>query len=404
MRRAFVVALVLASISSASGCWPQRGFNAGRSYWNPYETELTSSNVHGLTTVWDTFVGPEPGGVRELVAVGDGVFATGGSGVVARMESDDGELVWRRVVDPGQTSPPPGLGNLTAFRGRLVVTWACCRFGIGGAYWLDQDDGEIVEDPGVPGLGSGTIADVASAGGVLASLSGREFTQWILWGSRVIEVGLYSTGAPGPTIAIVGDKILWSYGNDAVSFGPECRPSSDPGLSCEPEWWTDLGEPYTQPAALGTRSAVYTEQSGGSVTVLDAATGAVRWRGELGYYAGPTAPVVTHGMIVVGTNDGRVAGFRARGCGADVCEPVWETAVTGDEVTELAAGGDVVYAITAAGDLHALAVDGCGAETCAPLTTLHTGRGLLAPIVHAGRVIVGTADGHVLAFGLPHGG
>lgn len=401
MRKAFVVVGTLALTLSASGCWPQPGFDAGHSRWNPYERQLTSRNVDGLTSVWDTPVVPEgpESGVSGLMAVGDSVFATGSDGTVARLAHDSGEVIWHRVVDP---YPPQAVGvnQPTSFRQWLFVTWRCCHYSIGGYVWLNAGDGELDGPPSVPVL-DGPITDVAVAHGSLATLalvgpSAMQFT----WGSRelVLDPASSEGGGSVDRFAIVGDRVMFNFGDDAISFGPECRPSSDPAFSCEPDWRTDLGSPWSTPAAVGDDAVVYTDPSG-TVTLLDAATGALRWRAELGPALNLTAPVVTRHTIFVGTSDGRVAAFRARGCGAELCDPTWET-VPGAWVTGLAAAGDVVYA-TQGGDLVAFAVDGCGEATCSPLVTVDEGGDLRgAPIIHAGRVIVGNAQGHVVAFGL----
>jgi outer membrane protein assembly factor BamB len=68
------------------------------------------------------------------------------------------------------------------------------------------------------------------------------------------------------------------------------------------------------------------------------------------------------------------------------------------------AAGDVAYAATSAGSILAFDLAGCGAATCDPLARVSIGTGTFItgdPIVHNGRVLAGTADGRVVAFGLP---
>jgi len=62
--------------------------------------------------------------------------------------------------------------------------------------------------------------------------------------------------------------------------------------------------------------------------------------------------------------------------------------------------GDVVY-VTVGSDVLAFPAGGCGTATCAPLAQVSAGARITGgPIVDDGRLVVGTEDGHVVAFGL----
>ena len=102
------------------------------------------------------------------------------------------------------------------------------------------------------------------------------------------------------------------------------------------------------------------------------------------------------------TSDGRLVALPAAGCGSATCAPLWEGAV-GGPAQALVAAGDVAYVSTAAGtgDVAAFDLAGCGTTTCDPLVTVSVGHPLSDSMtVHDGRLIVGTLDGHVVAFGL----
>jgi hypothetical protein len=62
-----------------------------------------------------------------------------------------------------------------------------------------------------------------------------------------------------------------------------------------------------------------------------------------------------------------------------------------------------VYAGTAGGTVSVAAAGGCGAATCAPLTTLQVGGPVNGLVVDGGRVLVGTSTARLVAFGLPPG-
>jgi outer membrane protein assembly factor BamB len=391
------LAIVLVVCFILSGCWPQPQFDAGRTNTNPHENVLTRATVGRLGVLWATDV--QPGGrVTGIVSVGDGVYTTAVDGRVARLDARTGEPVWSQVVDAGQAPIPPPATEPVYFGNRLRVSWACCRSGVAGTFWLDPANGDLT---GAPDGATGGLWDPAIAGG---SLAGWDDTpplfRTLTWGSRSVIATGGDGVPPGSSFAIVGDGLHWSRGNLALRFGPECRPGTIPGLpglSCEPDWENDLGAPPASVAAVGTDAVMWTDWSGG-VTVLDAATGAVRWRATVGTLA-DVPPVVAAGGIVVATQDGLV-GLPARGCGAATCGPVWRAPVDG--LTGLAGGGELVFATTSRGDVAAYAVDGCGASTCEPLAEVDVGDAdTLSPIVDGGRLLVGDASGRVVALGLP---
>ena len=66
------------------------------------------------------------------------------------------------------------------------------------------------------------------------------------------------------------------------------------------------------------------------------------------------------------------------------------------------AATDVVVVGAEDGTVSAFATDGCGYSTCAPLWSDDTGSTITgAPAISVGRVFVGTADGRLIAYGLP---
>jgi outer membrane protein assembly factor BamB len=197
--------------------------------------------------------------------------------------------------------------------------------------------------------------------------------------------------------ALVGERIAWSDGGtSALGFSSQCPPVQG---GCGPDWTTDLGATLGNATARGAGQVVYTDASG-TVSVLDVATGAVAWQAELGE-GRTTQATVSPSRIFVGTEGGRLAVLPADGCGAASCTPLWEGTVGGSARFVLSVG-DVVFIATAEGTVAAFDADGCGAATCAPLVTVAAGGAITgSPIVHAGKLIVGRADGLLVAFGLP---
>jgi hypothetical protein len=62
-----------------------------------------------------------------------------------------------------------------------------------------------------------------------------------------------------------------------------------------------------------------------------------------------------------------------------------------------AVAGGVVFPGSDGGALHAFAAAGCGSAACEPLWTASTG----SSAVSGGQLYGGTADGQVVAYGLP---
>jgi outer membrane protein assembly factor BamB len=130
------------------------------------------------------------------------------------------------------------------------------------------------------------------------------------------------------------------------------------------------------------------------------------WRGQTGPQAIAT-PAVSGGSVFVNSqasftsNDGRLNVFSAKGCGADVCQPLWQ-GVGGDEsflVSSPAVSRGIVYVGSFDGKLYAFDAGGCGSQLCRPLWTGQVGDHVnSSPAVARGFVYAGSTDGHFAAF------
>ena len=400
MRRMGFAAGAAALSVALSGCWFQVGNGAGRTFSND-ETTITAANVGGLDVLWDT----DLAGNRAPVSVNGTIYTSNGTKVFA-LNAATGAVKW----EAGPYVLHGDIGDVTvAFfsplynDGKLLVPAATgvASFDSGAVYEFNPRTGELLSNTS---NGLGSTYDLAVADGVVAKRktdiggsSGLGLTE-IAWkfSPTIIHSGSGDTFPTGH--AIVGERILWGQGPTAEGFSAACPPN--PGFSgCAPDWTTPLGATTGGPAAIGDSQAVYADGSG-TVSVLDAATGAIQWTGET---ASPVVsrPVVHQGTILVGTFDNRVVAFPAAGCDAATCDPLW-TVDLGDVPNRgLVAAGEVAYAATNNGSLIAFASAGCGAATCPTLKTVDAhaeGGGL---IVDAGRVLVPVTGGHLVAYGLP---
>jgi outer membrane protein assembly factor BamB len=130
------------------------------------------------------------------------------------------------------------------------------------------------------------------------------------------------------------------------------------------------------------------------------------WRGQTGPQAIAT-PAVVRGLVYVNSqasltsNDGRLNVFFANGCGAEVCQPLWQ-GIGGDLpflVSSPAVSGGIVYVGSFDGKIYAFDAGGCGRRQCRPLWTGQVGTHLnSSPAVAGGFVYAGSTDGHFAAF------
>jgi outer membrane protein assembly factor BamB len=104
-------------------------------------------------------------------------------------------------------------------------------------------------------------------------------------------------------------------------------------------------------------------------------------------------PAVASGVVLAGATDHVLYAFPAVGCGRATCAPVWTAAVTDTPQTVAVANG-TAYVGDFGGRVYAFAAAGCGHRTCNPLWTWRgTGEQIVtAPAVGRGSVYVGTVQ------------
>ena len=387
MRRFRLAAAALVLGTTLSGCWMQPGYDVGRSNWNPNETAITAANADQLTEVWSYSTG---GPVFELLSSGGDVFALSESptGVGVSLDLATGAHQWTYSRQVGSILYGLGLSNPVYVDGRIEAAWnniTIRPFNVfpGGRVVIDAATGEELEfSSGADAVVTQLAVNVTLARGLL-HVAPRQ-VDWLC--DAVLEAG-------GPEFAFVGLGLAWSAGSVAHGYR-DCDPGTGQWAST---WTTELGGTPTEVAAVGTDAAAYLD-SGGTVSVLDATTGAIRWTAALG--AGSGGLMVADGKIIVRD----FAGGRLVAYAADTGAPVWEAPFTSDVAYSPAAGGDVVYLPVRSLTTNESAVIAYDLHDGTQLANLPVGpRSILAdPIITGGRVLVGTDDGTIVAFGLPN--
>jgi outer membrane protein assembly factor BamB len=399
MRMRTCRALLAAFAVSAAGCWVQPGGSAGRTHHAIWESTFTPDTVGDVVELWRSPVPATSRGTGPVLSpvASDGVvYAANQAAGLAAFDLATGTLVWG--VEQYVWSSDPVFGD-------PLVTGE--GFGLLAPISFSDDD----PDSSYYSRSRGDHLAVYGAGGPLAltpdgwamvfapSLPGLQPTRAWLYYMDAFQHPSVALGPDGavPAYALAGDVALWSEGDDAVAFS-DCPVTGE----CAPRWRTPLGDLPVGPAVVGTDAVVYIDV-GGTVHVLDLATGAVRYRAEVGSTLS-VAPAVAGDTILVATDDRRLVALPAGGCGALTCGPLWVGSIGRAPATAPVAGTEVAYVARAGGGIAAFDLDGCTAHRCRPLTVVPTGATVTGgPILEPGRLIAGLADGDVVAFGLDGG-
>ena len=133
------------------------------------------------------------------------------------------------------------------------------------------------------------------------------------------------------------------------------------------------------------------------------------WRAEMGdELVDYSSPAVAGGLVYIGTIDGTLLAFPAKGCGSDFCtEPAWRSTGLAQIMDSPTVAHGVVYVGSQTdfnsndGKLNAFAAEGCGAAVCAPLWQGDAGSEAplsSSPVVWNGLVFIGTYGAKIFAF------
>jgi hypothetical protein len=372
--------------TTLSGCWEQPGFDAGHTNWNAGEHVITAANVDQLTQLWT--YGVSDGPVRSPLSIAGKVFAVGRGAFydqIVRLDAADGRIRWSWA---NEQFPAGAMTDLVYRGGTLSIAWSigptiATRFDFNASTGASSSRSAPAE------VNTAAVLDgdlVLAGGGGHPQFPGVH-VGYVDGPCHVSQVGSLTGPKAGSSFAFVGDDLMWSFGTTARGF-LDCDPASrEYGAS----WTTELGGTPVGVAAVGADRVAYVDDTG-TLSVLDAVTGAVVWTSEVG--AGAGQPAVADGKVVVSAGS-RLAVYSTTDGGL-----LWEAAVSGTGGTPTV-GGDVVY-VAVGSAIEAFALDGCGAASCTALTTVTVSSPVTGgPIVDDGRLLVGTSTGALVAFGLP---
>jgi outer membrane protein assembly factor BamB len=202
---------------------------------------------------------------------------------------------------------------------------------------------------------------------------------------RLEPATVYETGAPVDSSPAVYNLVAY-VGNNA---GDVDAVSTTTGTLL---WQAKTGGAVDSSPAVDPQAGLVVVGSGdGNVYAFKVKTGATAWKTATGQ-AVSSSPAIVDGVVYIGSNDGRLYALK-EATGAQL----WSTAVAGEVTTAPAvdaAKGEVVVG-DSAGDVTALSTDGTKAGTV--LWTYQTGGAAGMPLISAGTVYAGSADGHEYA-------
>jgi hypothetical protein len=411
MWRAMVSLVVVIGLA---GCWYQPGFGPHRSGHNGAERGLTIDNVETLGQVWSVDLGD--GAVLDPVVSRSGLHAVAGN-VVHTRRLATGVPLWSDEVIAPMNTEGPNVVSAPSVRGSQVLVPAVSMplsppVAGTGVHVYDAATG--VEGP--------LLADVIAAQSVTVdgdTLVGNSYTHLIgfdyisfievidppsqtTWRS-IHEFGGFDI-QPVTTASVGADRIYVGVGARVEAYTREepagCQEPQPGVVFCPTEWDRSVVGRATVPVLSDDEQFVFVGDAAGVLWTFYAVNGDVAWQGipAGGQIVAP--PTVGDGMVYVGSTDGRLRAYSAGGCFARTCEPLW-TAETGSSITKQPAlAGGVLYVGTEGGSVLAFDADGCGAATCEPVWEASTGTSPITggPIVANGNLVVGTADGRLVAY------
>jgi PQQ-like domain len=428
---------------SASGCWLQAGFVAGKTANNDLETRVTSANVAQLAPDWTASVGgptaAEPlvdggtvyvrsagrvssfglgtGAPRWSVAAGTATDAAGGSAAVPALVGGSlwvpttGQACGLVQIDPADGTTvgvqsydgvPPGTFPPTAIRVALCRTGDALAAGSRIAV-PSTSLAQIGPTPGNPCPGGADLFIATARVSVFDTSPPSR--RWVL----ASDASGCGSPPPAPTTfqpaSLSGDLLLVAQGS-VVSAYPVAGCF---GLPCAAAWSVSAGGQVVGAPVVLSSGDVAVGRADGQVAVIDGTTHAVEWTATVGpRLIFPLAATPT--SIFAVSNDSAattmiVSALPAGGCGSATCTPTWTWtgSLLSNPSGRASIGGDVLY-VTHGRLVTALPAAGCGAASCAPLwqgTTSTSSSAISPPVIDSGELLVGNRDGTVAAFALP---
>ncbi|WP_194756986.1 outer membrane protein assembly factor BamB [Aliidiomarina indica] len=262
--------------------------------------ELWSQKMGGRKPVFGRFFGGEPARFSGIAVAGSMLFVGSENGVVYAFDSDSGELKWEQKV-PGEVLAAPSVGE-----GRVVV-----HLGSGIVAALRAQDGEILwtheEEVSLLSLRGTSPVALNSGGAIFGSATGKVVVLiaengMLAWEER-ISVPTGSTDLER-LVDVDGAPLVWggtiymsAFNGDLAAF--DLR-------NGEVMWKREYGS-WRGPVQAATRIALVNQQS--HLISIDRANGMELWRNSDLFLRSLTEPAVSGSYLVSGDRFGYLHWF-----------------------------------------------------------------------------------------------
>jgi outer membrane protein assembly factor BamB len=383
--------MLVSGLTNAEPRWPQYGFDARHTIFNPLEDTLNRSNVTGLSLRWEYMTGNGTG-IAPLSgpALADGVLYVGSYAETTfrALDAETGAIRWSYTGLNFFSDPAVANGHVytASLDGNLYAFPTNCV-------------GTCTPSWGVPvgTLGTNSPPTLSKRSIYIGGYDGYVYafnatTGAELWSAQVNPLPFDPLNfAP----AVSGDQVFVSGDFGIYAFPAICT------TPCAPLW---VARTQFSPVAAPTvaNGFVLVGDYQGTIYAFDAATGNRVWKGSV--VPSPHAMAAANGVAYVTTGTGELVAFAVAGCGQAVCSPLWTSAPSGFSLFTPTIANGVVYVgaldfFYTHGDV--LAYPSACTDGCQPLATLVLGGANETPVVVAGgRVYATTVNGNIDSFGL----
>lgn len=385
--------IVMLIPAQAGPRWPQYGFDARHSLFNPLEHILSRSNVSSLSLQWEFMTGNGTGiAPFSGPALSNGVLYVGSYAQTMFMALDaaTGATRWTYTGVNVFSDPAVGSGHVyTASLDGNLYSFPTNCVGTCTPTWIAPVGTLGTNSP--PTLSDGTLYLGGYDGRVYAfdAANGAELWSAQVNPRNVVDPLNFAPAVSDGRVFVSGDRGIYAFPGNCTS-------------PCAPLWVAPTKfSPAAAPTVAGGSVLVADYQ--GTVYAIDAVAGTVMWKGKVA--AIPHAIAAAGGVAYVSSGIGELVAFAVGGCGETVCSPLWKSARSGFTLFSPTIANGVVYVgaldfIYTQGDVLAYptrCVDGCE-----PLATLVLGGANETTVaVAGGRIYATTVNGSIDSFALP---
>ena len=385
-----MLASVLAGFEPAPR-WPQYGFDARHTLFDPFEQTLNRSNVADLSLQWEFMTGNGTG-IAPLSgpALADGVLyvASMAQTTFTALDAETGTSRWIYTGVSTFSDPAVGSGHVytASLDGNLYAFPTNCM-GTCAPSWAVPVGTLGTNSP--PTWSKGSIY-IGGYDGYVYAFNGTTGAE--LWSAQVNPLQFDPLNfAP----AVSHDRVFVSGDRGVYAFPASCT------TPCTPLW---VARTQFSPVAAPTVADgfVLVADYQGTVYAFDSATGNLEWKGTVAPI--PHAIAVARGVAYLNSGNGELVAFAVAGCGQTVCSPLWTSAPSGFSLFTPTIANGVVY-VGALDFIYTqgvvLAYPTTCADGCEPLATLVLGGANETPVaVAGGRIYATTVNGNIDSFGL----